>query len=142
MPVFDQEQYRPQMHEALAALSETVFDTPEFASASFRFRDPVGPGENREVSMRPVRVGADSFWQVVRAGEAENLGRGRAKKFLWDLANSANVLLEAHASETGGGAIHLRATKKGRVLVQRVKGRGAASGAAATEKVPAQSGIF
>ncbi len=119
MPVFDQEQYRPQIHDALVECSALVFDAPSFATAEFRFRDPIGPGDNATFSLRPVTVGADSFWQATRASESENLARGRAKKALWDLVNSANVLLEAHVDGGSAGAFHLRTTKKGHVLVDR-----------------------
>jgi hypothetical protein len=124
MPALNQEQYRPQMHAALAEISALVFDAPGFREASFRFRDPIGPDENAELSIRPVEVGGEPLWQVVRAGLSENKGHGRAKKLLWDLANSANILLEAHASSADGAALHLRTTKKGHVLLQRVRGGG------------------
>ena len=129
MPALDQEQYRPQMHAALAEISALVFDAPGFREASFRFRDPVGPDANAELAIRPVEVGGEPLWQIVRAGLSENKGHGRAKKLLWDLANSANILLEAHASSADGAAIHLRTTKKGHVLLQRVRGGGSGGGA-------------
>ena len=124
MPALNQEQYRPQMHAALAEVSALVFDAPGFREASFRFRDPIGPDENAELSIRPVEVGGEPLWQIVRAGLSENKGHGRAKKLLWDLANSANILLEAHASSADGAALHLRTTKKGHVLLQRVRAKG------------------
>ncbi len=124
MPALNQEQYRPQMHAALAEISALVFDAPGFREASFRFRDPIGPDANAELSIRPVTVGGDPLWQIVRAGLSENKGHGRAKKFLWDLANSANILLEAHASSEDGTALHFRTTKKGHVLLQRVRAKG------------------
>ena len=123
MPALNQEQYRPQMHAALAEISALVFDAPGFREASFRFRDPIGPDANAELSIRPVTVGGDPLWQLTRAGLSENKGHGRAKKLLWDLANSANILLEAHASSEDGAALHLRTTKKGHVLLQRVRGK-------------------
>ena len=123
MPALNQEQYRPQMHAALAEFSALVFDAPGFREASFRFRDPIGPDENAELAIRPVEVGGEPLWQIVRAGLSENKGHGRAKKLLWDLANSANILLEAHASSADGAALHLRTTKKGHVLLQRVRGK-------------------
>ena len=126
----DQTQYRPQMHAALAEISALVFDSPVFETASFRFRDPVGPGDNAALSMRPVALGAESFWQVSRAGEASNRTRSQAKKRLWELANSANVLLEAHACGTDGSALHMRTTKKGHVLMQRIRAKSAAPAAA------------
>ena len=107
MPALNQEQYRPQMHAALAEISALVFDAPGFREASFRFRDPIGPDANAELSIRPVTVGGDPLWQLTRAGLSENKGHGRAKKLLWDLANSANILLEAHASSEDGAALHL-----------------------------------
>ena len=122
MPALNQEQYRPQMHAALADISALVFDAPGFREASFRFRDPIGPDDNAELSIRPVTVGGDPLWQIVRAGLSENKGHGRAKKFLWDLANSSNILLEAHVSSEDGTALHFRTTKKGHVLLQRVRG--------------------
>lgn len=125
--MFDQETFRPQMHAALGEISALVFDAPSFREASFRFRDPIGPGDNRTVSIRPVTVGGEPKWQLARAGLAENKGRGAAKKELWELANSANILLEAHASAEDGAALHMRVTKKGHVLLQRVRApRGAA----------------
>lgn len=130
MPALNQEQYRPQMHAALAEISALVFDAPGFREASFRFRDPIGPDANAELSIRPVTVGGDPLWQLTRAGLSENKGHGRAKKLLWDLANSANILLEAHASSEDGAALHLRTTKKGHVLLQKVRGGGAAAGGA------------
>ena len=93
MPALNQEQYRPQMHAALAEISALVFDAPGFREASFRFRDPIGPDGNAELSIRPITVGGDPLWQLTRAGLSENKGHGRAKKFLWDLANSANIIL-------------------------------------------------
>ena len=129
MPALNQEQYRPQMHAALAEISALVFDAPGFREASFRFRDPIGPDANAELSIRPVTVGGDPLWQLTRAGLSENKGHGRAKKLLWDLANSANILLEAHASSEDGAALHLRTTKKGHVLLQKVRGGGAAADA-------------
>ena len=129
MPALNQEQYRPQMHAALAEISALVFDAPGFREASFRFCDPIGPDANAELSIRPVTVGGDPLWQLTRAGLSENKGHGRAKKFLWDLANSANILLEAHASSEDGAALHLRTTKKGHVLLQKVRGGGAAADA-------------
>ena len=129
MPALNQEQYRPQMHAALAEISALVFDAPGFREASFRFRDPIGPDGNAELSIRPVTVGGDPLWQLTRAGLSENKGHGRAKKLLWDLANSANILLEAHASSEDGAALHLRTTKKGHVLLQKVRGGGAAADA-------------
>ena len=125
--MFDQETFRPQMHAALGEISALVFDAPSFREASFRFRDPIGPGDNRTVSIRPVTVGGEPKWQLARAGLAENKGRGAAKKELWELANSVNILLEAHASAEDGAALHMRVTKKGHVLLQRVRApRGAA----------------
>ena len=129
MPALNQEQYRPQMHAALAEISALVFDAPGFREASFRFRDSIGPDANAELSIRPVTVGGDPLWQLTRAGLSENKGHGRAKKLLWDLANSANILLEAHASSEDGAALHLRTTKKGHVLLQKVRGGGAAADA-------------
>ena len=35
MPALNQEQYRPQMHAALAEISALVFDAPDFAGANF-----------------------------------------------------------------------------------------------------------
>ena len=131
MPAFDQTQYRPQMHAALGEISALVFDAPGFAGASFRFRDPIGPDANTELAVRPVEIAGEPRWQVVRAGLSENLGHGRAKKMLWELANSANVLLEAHASAADGAALHLRVTKKGHVLLQRVRGERPAASAEA-----------
>ena len=139
MPALNQEQYRPQMHAALAEISALVFDAPGFREASFRFRDPIGPDANAELSIRPVTVGGDPLWQLVRAGLSENKGHGRAKKFLWDLANSANILLEAHASSEDGTALHFRTTKKGHVLLQRVRG-GGGSGDAVPRCAPAEAG--
>lgn len=132
-----QTQYRPQMHAALAEISALVFDSPLFSSASFRFRDPVGPGENAALSIRPVTVGAEPFWQVVRASEAANRTRSQCKKRLWELANSANVLLEAHAAASDGSALHLRTTKKGHVLLQRVRPPAARPGAVPPPGAPA-----
>ena len=129
MPALNQEQYRPQMHAALAEISALVFDAPGFREASFRFRDPIGPDGNAELVIRPVEIGGEPLWQIVRAGLSENRGHGRAKKLLWDLANSANILLEAHASSADGAALHLRTTKKGHVLLQRVRGGGDAADA-------------
>ena len=120
--MINQEQYRPQLHAAMAELSALVFDAPGFRSASFRFRDPIGPDANAELSIRPVEVGGEPLWQIVRAGLSENRGHGRAKKILWDLVNTANILLEAHATAEDGSALHLRTTKKGHVLLQRVRG--------------------
>ena len=128
--MLDQSQYRPQMHAALAEISAIVFDSPLFASASFRFRDPIGPGENDALSIRPVVVGAEPLWQVVRASDVANRTRSQSKKRLWELANSANVLLEAHAAATDGSALHLRTTKRGHVLLQRVRPEVARAGAA------------
>ena len=120
--MFDQEQYRPQMHAALGEISALVFDAPGFRDASFRFRDPIGPGDNRALAIRPVTVGDEPKWQLSRAGLAENKGRGAAKKELWELANSANIMLEAHATGLDGAALHFRVTKKGHLLLQRVRG--------------------
>ena len=89
MPALNQEQYRPQMHAALAEISALVFDAPGFREASFRFRDPIGPDANAELSIRPVTVGGDPLWQLTRAGLSENKGHGRAKKIsitMWVLA--------------------------------------------------------
>lgn len=120
---FDQERYRPDLHDAMGEFSSLVFDAPGFEQATFRFRDAIGPGENRELSMRPVVIGADALWQVTRADKSENLPHGRAKKRLWELINSSNILEEAHASG-GGSALHMRTTKKGHVLFDRVKADG------------------
>lgn len=136
MSAFNQEQYRPQLHDALVRFSELVFDSPDFASASLRFRDPIGPGPNTGLSLRPVEIGGEPLWQVSRAGESSNMGRGRAKKEVWDLANSANIVLEAHASAASGMALHFRTTKKGRVLVERVKGGRPTSGATCAAAAP------
>ena len=57
--MINQEQYRPQLHAAMAELSALVFDAPGFRSASFRFRDPIGPDANAELSIRPVEVGGE-----------------------------------------------------------------------------------
>ena len=132
-----QTQYRPQMHAALAEISALVFDSPLFSSASFRFRDPVGPGENAALSIRPVTVGAEPFWQVVRASETANRTRSQCKKRLWELANSANILLEAHAAASDGSALHLRTTRKGHVLLQRVRPAAARPEAAPAPDAPA-----
>ena len=133
--MFDQETFRPQMHAALGEISALVFDAPDFREASFRFRDPVGPGENRALAIRPVEIGGEPKWQLSRAGLADNRARGAAKKALWELANSANVLLEAHATAADGAALHMRVTKKGHVLLQRVRGgRATAAGAAAHDR--------
>ena len=129
--MFDQETYRPQMHAALGELSAIVFDAPDFREASFRFRDPIGPGDNRALAIRPVEIGGEAKWQLTRAGLAENKGRGAAKKELWELANSANILLEAHATAADGAARHFRVTKKGHLLLQRIRGSAAAAPAAA-----------
>ena len=120
--MFDQEQFRPQMHAALGEVSAIVFDAPDFREASFRFRDPIGPGDNRALAIRPVEIGGEPKWQLSRAGLAENKGRGAAKKELWELANSSNILLEAHATAADGAARHFRVTKKGHVLLQRLRG--------------------
>lgn len=119
MAYIDQEQYRPQMHAALGEISALVFDAPGFESAAFRFRDPIGPDDNAELSLRPVEIGGEPLWQTVRAGMSENQPRGRAKKRLWELANSSNILLEAHAFSSDGSAVHMRTTRKGHVLVDR-----------------------
>ena len=121
MPVFNQEQYRPALHAALKEMSTLIFDSPDFSTASFRFADPIGPGENRELGLRLVQIGDDTLWQSTRAGNAENRGRGTTKKTLWELINSSNILLEAHASAADGTAIHLRTTRKGHVLLDRVR---------------------
>ncbi|MBQ9727139.1 MAG: SAM-dependent methyltransferase [Kiritimatiellae bacterium] len=129
--MFDQETFRPQMHAALGEISALVFDTPDFREASFRFRDLIGPGDNRSLALRPVQIGGEAKWQLSRAGLAENKGRGAAKKELWELANSANILLEAHATAADGAALHMRVTKKGHVLLQRVRGGARPAAAAA-----------
>lgn len=121
MPVFNQEQYRPALHAALQEMSTLIFDSPDFSSASFRFSEPIGPGENRELSLRLVQIGEETLWQSTRAGNADNRGRGTTKKTLWELINSSNILLEAHASSADGTAIHLRTTRKGHVLLDRVR---------------------
>ena len=137
MPAFRQEQYRPQMHAALGELSDLVFDAPDFREASFRFAEPIGPGSNAELSLRPVEIGGEPLWQLSRAGLVENKPRGRAKKFLWELANSSNLLLEAHATAADGAALHLRTTKKGHVLLQRVRAKAPAPATAAPASSPA-----
>ena len=124
MPKFDQEQYRPELHEQMRKLSALLFDSPDFTAASFRFQEPIGPGENKELAIRPVVIGGDALWQLVRAGEADNRGHGPAKKFVWELVNSANILEEAHV-EGASEAYHLRTTKKGRVLVEHVRTKNA-----------------
>ncbi len=73
MPALNQEQYRPQMHAALAEISALVFDAPGFREASFRFRDPIGPDANAELSIRPVTVAGDPLWQIVRRDKAAGL---------------------------------------------------------------------
>ncbi len=133
MPVFDQEQYRPQIHDALVELSAIAFDSPDFVSALIRFRDPIGPGENATLSLRPVQIGGEPLWQVSRAGEVSNMVRGRAKREVWDLANSANIVAEAHVAAADGAALHLRTTKKGKVLCERIRGRGAGGNVGACE---------
>lgn len=110
------------MHEALGEISSLVFDSPLFAEATFRFRDPVGPGDNATLSLRPVSLGTEPAWQMVRAGDVANKSRSQAKKLLWELANSANVLVEAHATAGDGAALHMRTTRKGHVLLDRVRG--------------------
>ena len=136
--MFDQEQFRPQMHAALGEVSAIVFDAPDFREASFRFRDPIGPGDNRALAIRPVTVAGEPKWQLSRAGLAENKGRGAAKKELWELANSSNILLEAHATAADGAARHFRVTKKGHVLLQRLRGN--AQGARLNAQCPDDAG--
>ena len=135
--MFDQEQYRPQMHAALGEMSALIFDAPAFREASFRFRDPIGPGDNRLLAIRPVAVGDEAKWQLSRAGLAENKGHGAAKKELGELANSANILLEAHATATDGAALHFRVTKKGHLLLQRIRGGAQPDADAARPQLPA-----
>ena len=123
MSAFNQEQYRPALHAALREFSALIFEAPDFQSASFRFSEPIGPGENQELKIRPVVVAERPLWQNTRAGLAENLGCGASKKLLWELANSSRILLEAHAATTDGAALHLRTTRKGHVLIDRVRER-------------------
>lgn len=130
MSAFNQEQYRPALHAALREFSALIFEAPDFQSASFRFSEPIGPGENQELKIRPVVVAERPLWQNTRAGLAENLGCGASKKLLWELANSSRILLEAHAATTDGAALHLRTTRKGHVLIDRVRATKTAAEAA------------
>ncbi|MBQ7666553.1 MAG: SAM-dependent methyltransferase [Kiritimatiellae bacterium] len=130
----DQTRYRPEMHEALAEISALAFDTPDFREASFRFAAPIGPGDNAALALRPVEIGGEPMWQIVRGGDAANRSRGQAKKLLWELANSANILAEAHASASDGTALHFRTTRKGHVLLQRVRATAAKAASSAHDR--------
>jgi hypothetical protein len=94
-----------------------IFNLQSFLSASFKFKEPVGPDSNDSLKIRIIQIKEKTLWQFVRANETENLSRNAGRKKLSHLLGSTH-LGEAHITTTESN-LHCRITKKGRVLVSR-----------------------
>jgi len=114
-----QDDFARDWRDAVREIEGLILDVQTFISATFKFKEPIGPEANAELRVRAVDVRGETNWQFTKGPESQNLSRGAAKRALDELLRGTPVA-EAHVM-TAELDLHCRIAKKGRVLVSRGK---------------------
>ncbi|MGI5868744.1 MAG: class I SAM-dependent methyltransferase [Kiritimatiellia bacterium] len=114
-----QDDFARDWRDTVREIEGMVFDMQSFISATFKFKEAIGPEDNAELKIRTAEVRGKTIWQFTKGPESQNLSRSAAKRTLGKLLYETPVD-QAHVT-TGEADLHCRIAKKGRVLVSRSK---------------------